>query len=556
MSVVTMSERDLESEQEVPDAPIGLSVPPLEQLAPYSPWETSTAFSKRRQTLAVFIVTIASILNGTSIGYSGPAVPLLLNPVSTNIYGGFLTLDVQDVSWITAIMSLGCFFGCIVSGPIMDKIGRKPTLMLVTTGLFVLGYLLIFLAPNIGTLLAGRFFTGSGLGFAIASSTVYLVEVTSSDMRGVLGCFVQLQGTLGVLFTFAMGTFLDWYFLALANLCFVAPLVIGMLFVPETPRWLILQGQDEEAKASLLYRTSALAVQLGMLFVPETPRWLILQGQDEEAKASLEWFRGRENQELIFLEIENIKCGIEFGQMTRVTLADLKEAWKPSAICLGLMFLAQFCGLSTLVFYTVSIFQLARSSLDPRVASVLVGITLFLSSCLTLIVVPKFNRRLILLISILGMTLGMIVLGICLHFIEQTPPDQPLTSVLKWLPVTTVILALFIGNGGFGTLVWIVMAEILPPKVRSLVTSLSICFGFLMGFVVSKTFVDLAEAINISGTFWLYGVINFLSMIVLGWVLPETRNRTIEQIQKKFTRSYTKFMVPHQEDYEELVSYS
>ncbi|TRY75882.1 hypothetical protein TCAL_09756 [Tigriopus californicus] len=471
-----MSERDLESEQEVPDAPIGLSVPPLEQLAPYSPWETSTAFSKRRQTLAVFIVTIASILNGTSIGYSGPAVPLLLNPVSTNIYGGFLTLDVQDVSWITAIMSLGCFFGCIVSGPIMDKIGRKPTLMLVTTGLFVLGYLLIFLAPNIGTLLAGRFFTGSGLGFAIASSTVYLVEVTSSDMRGVLGCFVQLQGTLGVLFTFAMGTFLDWYFLALANLCFVAPL--------------------------------------------------------------------------------NIKCGIEFGQMTRVTLADLKEAWKPSAICLGLMFLAQFCGLSTLVFYTVSIFQLARSSLDPRVASVLVGITLFLSSCLTLIVVPKFNRRLILLISILGMTLGMIVLGICLHFIEQTPPDQPLTSVLKWLPVTTVILALFIGNGGFGTLVWIVMAEILPPKVRSLVTSLSICFGFLMGFVVSKTFVDLAEAINISGTFWLYGVINFLSMIVLGWVLPETRNRTIEQIQKKFTRSYTKFMVPHQEDYEELVSYS
>lgn len=515
-----MSARILEHEEEVPDAPIGLSVPPLEQLAPYSPWVTSTAFSKRRQTLAVFIVTIASILNGTSIGYSGPAVPLLLDLDSTNLYGGSLVLDVQDVSWITAIMSLGCFFGCIVSGPIMEKIGRKPTLMLVTTGIFVFGYMLIFLAPNVGTLLTGRFFTGSGLGFAIASSTVYLVEVTSSDMRGVLGCFVQLLGTFGVLFTFIVGTFLDWYFLALANLCFVPPLVIGMLFVPETPRWLILKGRDEEAKTSL------------------------------------EWFRGRENQELIFLEIENIKCGIEFGQMTRVTLADVKEAWKPFAICLGLMFLAQFCGLSTLVFYTVSIFQLARSSLDPRLASVLVGITLFLSSCLALVAVPKFNRRLIILISILGMAIGMIVLGICLHFIEQTPQDQPLASILNWLPVTTVILALFIGNGGFGTLVWVVMAEILPPKVRSLITSLSICFGFLMGFVVSKTFVDLANAINISGTFWLYAVINILSLIVLAWVLPETRNRTIEQIQKKFTRSYTKFQVPHQEDYEELVGSS
>eukprot|EP00095_Tigriopus_kingsejongensis_P008179 snap_masked-scaffold405_size181423-processed-gene-0.1 protein:Tk08179 transcript:snap_masked-scaffold405_size181423-processed-gene-0.1-mRNA-1 annotation:"facilitated trehalose transporter tret1-like isoform x2" len=411
-------------------------------------------------------------------------------------------------------MSLGCFFGCIVCGPVMEKLGRKPTLMLVTNGIFILGYMLIFLALNEGMLLTGRFFTGSGLGFAIAVCTVYVIEITSTDMRSSLGCFVQLFGTLGVLYTFSLGAFLDWYFLALANLAFVPPLAIGMLFVPESPRWLILQGREVGARESL------------------------------------EWLRGRGNDEWIQAEIDKIKRDVALDRKNRITLRDLQQAWRPFALSLGLMFLAQFCGLSVLIYYTVSIFNVARSSVDPRMASILVGLTLVLSSGFAVLIVPRLNRRLIVLTSLMCMTMCMVVLGTCLYFIEQTPPEEDLAPPLGWLPVVTVLLFLFVGNGGFETLIWILTAELLPPKVRSVANSLAICFAFLVGFVVSKTFVDLVTAIRNSGAFWLYAAINLAGFFLLAYFLPETKDRSIEEIQKKFTRITRVSTNP---DYEELV---
>lgn len=305
-----------------------------------------------------------------------------------------------------------------------------------------------------------------GLGFELAVATVYIVEIAATDMRGILGCFVQFMGSLGVLFTFVIGSFLSWYWLALVNGLTV------ILFI------------------------------IGMLIAPESPRWLILKGKEYSASKSLEWLRGRENAQAeaaVDREIEKIKRDIAAKRKERVSLVQLRTSWKPFAVSLGMMFLLQFSALNVLVYYAVSIFQLSEVSIDPNVASIIVGLTLLVSCMVALVVVSRLSRKLMLVTSILFMGICHIVLAICFHVrdnemsrpstgdtlltsqisLPPTPAEVLATTtsspmmtpastfrsddyydhrpaVLGWLPVLTVVIFLFMGNIGYGTLIWVV----------------------------------------------------------------------------------------------------
>merc|ERR1712223_73031 len=172
----------------------------------------------------------------------------------------------------------------------------------------------------------GRFFGGMGLGFELAVATVYIVEIASTDMRGILGCFVQFMGSIGVLFTFVAGSFLNWYWLALVN-----GITVIFFFI-------------------------------GMLCVPESPRWLILKGCEFSATQSLERLRGSENAQAeaaVNREIDKIKRDIAAKRRERVSLRQLQTAWKPFAVCHGMIFLLQFSALNVIVYYAVSIFQIS-----------------------------------------------------------------------------------------------------------------------------------------------------------------------------------------------------
>ena len=109
------------------------------------------------QILATFCATLGCYLNGTVLGYSAPAIPTLMNKNGTDLYGNSFYISSQQASWITGILSLGCFFGCILAGPIMEKVGRKKTLLYFTSLWFFLGYLLIFLANHIALIYMGRY---------------------------------------------------------------------------------------------------------------------------------------------------------------------------------------------------------------------------------------------------------------------------------------------------------------------------------------------------------------------------------------------------------------
>ena len=166
---------------------------------------TSTGYSKRKQVMATLCATMGCLLNGSVIGYTGPAIPSLLSTNSSSVWGTLPPVSFQEASWLTGLLSIGCFVGCVMAGPVMEKIGRKKSLMFVAGGLYILGFLLISLASRVELLYAGRFMNGAGLGVVLATVSVYIVEIATTDMRGFLGCFLQFQGSIGVLLTFIIG---------------------------------------------------------------------------------------------------------------------------------------------------------------------------------------------------------------------------------------------------------------------------------------------------------------------------------------------------------------
>jgi len=473
----------------------------------------STPHSKKKQVFATFCATLGCLLNGSVIGYTSPAIPSLVNN-GTSIWGKDTSMDLQQASWMTGLLSIGCFVGCVMAGPIMERVGRRRCLMFVASGFYAGGFLLISLAGTAELIYSGRFLNGVGLGFVLATVSVYIVEIATTDMRGFLGCFVQFLGSVGVLLTFCIGAVLNWWQLALVHLGMVVPFVIAMWFVPESPRWLIMKGNE----------------------------WA--------AEESLKWLRGR-GAEALDREIEKIKKEIAIRKRERnsITLLLEPQVFKPFAICMSMMFFLQMSGFNVMVFYCVTIFQTVGSTINPNVASIIVGVVLLVSCFVALGVVSQLGRKVILVLSIFGMSICHITLGTCFYLKETDPLQQlevsanqstvsvvnPYVSPVGWLPLVAIIGFLFLGNIGYGTLIWVVTAELLPPKVRAMANSFIICFAFITGFIVAKTFVDLIESdLHESGTFWLYGGICLIGGVFTLVFVPETRNKSIEEIQEYF----------------------
>lgn len=364
------------------------------------------------------------------IGYSSPAIPSLMNPKGTDLYGNSLVVNSQQVSWITGIMSLGCFLGCLIAGPISEKIGRKSALLYCTATSFFLGYLLIFLANHVALIYIGRLVGGVGMGFELAIATVYIVEIASTDMRGFLGCFVTLMQSVGLLVTFLLGSFLNWYWLAMVNGITVAFFVIGLIFIPESPRWLLLKGKELSAMKSL------------------------------------SWLRATDE---VTSELEKIKRNVTEKLKERNGLLELRTAIKPFLLVLGLNVFLQLTGWVVLLNYTESLFRMLAVSIDPDYSAVMIGFTAFIACLVGLALVSRVNRKVMMVASMIAMAVSHIVLALCFHFQPELSSKEGLSNVavefegrvgiMGWIPVLAVILFVFMGGAGYGTLLWVITSK-------------------------------------------------------------------------------------------------
>lgn len=444
------------------------------------------------------VTFLAGLLFGYDQGVISGALPLLQKDLDLS------TLESEIVtSWVT----LGALFGALVAGGTADRIGRRWTA--VTAGvLFAVGALIEAVAPGAGMLTVGRVVTGLGVGFASVVAPLYAAEMAPKWLRGRFVSTYQLAITVGILFAYLADDALTG-----------------------SDRWRLMFG---------LAVIPGVALVIGFLVMPESARWLLKMGRRDEARASLVKVDGPEIADAELAQIEtDLRVDQQEGQAnwSEVIAPSLRRAlW----VGIGLAVLQQVTGINAIIYYANEIFAEAGFTTAEQQAKATlwaVGVVNVLATLIAVAWVDKFGRRPLLLTGLVGMTVSLSAVGLSFAAMENTAESATSTTVGGI--VTVLALVVFIASFAFsmGPIVWTLISEIYPNRVRGRAISVATAANWLAAFLVAQFFLSLVDAIGESTTFFLFAALCVVSFVFVWRLVPETKGRSLEEIQERWVKN-------------------
>lgn len=390
---------------------------------------------------------------------------------------------------VVAAVLLGAVVGAIFGGKLADRFGRRTVLMQVAV-LFTIGAIGTALAPGTVWLAIGRVVVGVAIGVASFTAPLYISEVSPPNVRGRLVSLNQLMITIGIVVSY-----LADYALAGASAW----------------RWMFA-----------LAAIPAIVLFIGLLFLPESPRWLMSRSLGDQARALLERIRESTDVEKELTEIA-ASLNQQEGSWRELLGASLRPAL---IVGIGLAVFQQFTGINTVIYYAPTIFQFAglHSASAAILATVGVGVVNVLLTIVALRLLDRVGRRPLLLYGLVGMIISLGVLG----FAFLSPA---LSDVVAWVAVISVAVYVACFAIGLGPVFWLMIAEIYPLKIRGRAMSVATVANWGSNLMVALTFLSLLHALGRAWTFWLYGIVGVLAWIFVYKMVPETKGRTLEEIE-------------------------
>jgi MFS transporter, SP family, galactose:H+ symporter len=403
-------------------------------------------------------------------------------------------LDSFQQGSVVSVLLLGAIVGALFTGRIGDRIGRKATLGLLGT-VFALGIAIAALASGYVLLMVGRVVMGLGVGGVSALVPTYLSEISPAQIRGRMLTLNQLLITIGLLAAYIVNMIFsgsgNWRAMFWIGALPAAALALGSLRLPESPAWLIAQGRIEDAKAMI----GSVAGSRGADQVIERYR-----REAEQRKAQQARERGPRRQGMPALLAPRLRPALIVG----LTLAALQ----------------QFGGINTILYYAPTIMQeTGLSASNSIVYSVAIGVINLAMTILALRLIDRLGRRALLLMSLGGMFVSLVLLG--LSFVVD------LSSVVTLLFMLVYIMAFAIG---MGPVFWVLLGEIFPTSDRAEGASAGSTANWLSNFAVSLAFLPVVEAIGQGETFWIFAVICALGVWFVSRYVPETKDRNFLEV--------------------------
>jgi len=342
---------------------------------------------------------------------------------------------------------------------------------------------------------------GICVGIASLSLPVYLAEAVQPEMRGVLGLLPTTIGNAGILIIYVAGTYMDWRYLSMLCAVLSVPFLVCMLLIPETPRWFIAAGKDRAAEKSL--------------------QWLRGTGADIQP-------------ELTEIQNTHIQSRKENSASLKVSDFKKKAYYKPTLVSLGLMFLQQMCGINPVIFYTVFIFQVAGSSVDNNLSTIIVGVVNFAATLVANVFIDKLGRKVLLVISDVAMIVSLTGLGTFFYFKEHYPE---MIDGLGWIPLGSFMIFVVGFSLGAGPIPWLMLGEIFPQKIRGAGGGIMTAFHWILTFIVIKAFPAFIAKFGTYTAFFFFEAVCIFGLFFIKFYVPETRNRSLEEIERKLLRS-------------------
>ncbi len=462
--------------------------------------------SKYNKNVVIVIASIAAtggLLFGFDTGVISGAIPFLQD---------YFVLTDSQVETITALGLIGAVVGALFTGRITDYLGRKKVI-LASAFVFATGAVWTGLAPTVNQLMISRFYLGLAIGVSSFAVPLYISEIAPTKIRGTLVSMFQLLITVGILAAYLS----DNAFADNNNLeCWRPMLWVGVI------------------PAAVLF--------IGMFFLPETPRWLMSKGREEEAKKVLDRI---EDPEFVVASMASMKSDMAID----ASQASWKEIFKPwlrnaLIIAVGIMFFQQFVGINTVIYYSPKIFLAAgfEGAEAAIAASVIVGVVNVLFTIVSLFIIDKLGRRKLYFIGLSGIFFALICMG--LGFM--------LPGAGKWFLVISMLVYIAFFAISLGPLGWVLITEVFPTRVRGLGSSIGSLSNWGFNTLVVWTFFKMASAIGnakevvvpegkdlsevcpscVGGVFWIFAAVALIGLVWGYFYIPETKGISLEKIEE------------------------
>uniref|UniRef100_A0A0D9VQR8 Major facilitator superfamily (MFS) profile domain-containing protein n=1 Tax=Leersia perrieri TaxID=77586 RepID=A0A0D9VQR8_9ORYZ len=437
-------------------------------------------------------------------------------------------LNISDtkVGILAGIINIYSLVGSLAAGRTSDWIGRRYTMVLAAV-IFFAGALIMGLAPSYSIVMLGRFVAGVGVGYALMIAPVYTAEVAPTSARGLLSSFPEVFINTGVLLGYVsnfafyrLPLHIGWRAMFLVGAVPPVFLAVGVLAMPESPRWLVMQGRIADARRVLNKTSDSLAEAEERL---------------ADIKSAVGIPEGVTDDDEVVTILRKSSGSHGEGVWRDLLLRPTPAVRRILIACLGLQFFQQASGIDSVVLYSPRVFDKAGLHSDSNSigASVAVGAVKTLFILVATFLLDRVGRRPLLLTSAGGMVISLVTLASALHVIDSQPEGHAAKAVVG-LSIAAVLAFVASFSIGMGPIAWVYSSEIFPLRLRAQGCALGTAMNRTMSGAISMSFISLYKAITFAGAFYLYAGIATAGWVFMFFFLPETRGRSLEDTVKLF----------------------
>ena len=432
-------------------------------------------------SLTLILVAITASLGGLLSGFDMGIISGALLYINQT-----WQLTSLEQGWLVSSAIVGSVIGAAANGFLADLYGRKK-IIIATALIFIISSIMCGYAPTAGWLIFSRIIIGVAVGMISFAAPVYLSEIAPEKIRGTLVALYQLALTAGILLSY----------------------LINRIFANTELNWRLMLGSGA---------LPAIVLLIGILFLHDTPRWLISKNKIDEAK---EVFKKISDDD-VDRQIAEIKNTLA-ASSSQEKISLQKWMIMPVFIGIGLMFVQICTGINTIIYYTPTIFNLAgfADNISALYATIGVGIVNFLMTFVAIAYTDKFGRKPLLYIGLSGMLVSLFALS----------GSFALEDTGKWLAVGSVVIYIASFAMSLGPICWIMISEIMPLKIRGFAMSAATVANFAFNFIVVLSFLPMLETFGKAPTFMFFGLITILSLFFVYFLVPETKGISLEKIE-------------------------
>ena len=444
----------------------------------------------KKTTFYVISITVVAAIGGLIFGFDTAIVA-----GATRYMKEQFSLNSLQEGWAVSVVLIGCMFGAGLAGPISDRIGRRR-FMLISAVLFLVSAVGCAVPRTITEFVVFRFIGGLGIGSAAVLSPLYIAEVSPARIRGALVSVNQMAIVTGILLAY----FINWVFAGAG---------------PSNWRYMYATGALPSVVFFLL-----------LLKVPESPRWLVKKGREEEANR-------------VLTQVDTAEAAARGLREIRETLAleegSFRELFRPGFrrpifIAIVLAVFQQITGINAILYYAPRIFESAGFARMSAIGqSTIIGFANMLFTVVAIVLADRVGRRPLLLVATGGMGVSLVLLGAAFKY-QFLPPSALLFIILLYI-------AFF--ASAMGPLVWVVMAEIFPIRMRGAAMGLATLILWFADFVVTLSFPVISDKLNASAAFWIYAAMCAFDLVFMIFYLPETKGKSLEEIERQWLKART-----------------